>query len=837
MLEKHLQAKTSPMANAANIVRWKNYRLTLLGERLLRMERSEALRFRDAATQAVWYRDMPAQAYEAEEREGALYLTTGACEWKITEARRDCRIRLAGGDWQKISNAGNLRGTYRTLDECDGNVHSVSQDGKLVGVERIKLGVGVCSKTGVAVYDDAQSLTLGEDGEIKAERGEGTDEYIFAFGKDYRAALRALYTITGNTPLVPRFALGNWWSRYHAYTQEEYMRLLTRFQENGVPLSVATIDMDWHWSRTVDEKFRLASSGKNTQYYLGGYSLKSRVERVGWTGYTWNTDLFPDHRAMLKEIEGMGLKVTLNLHPADGVRFWDDQYAAMAAAMGVDAASEKAIPFDITDARFVNAYFDILHKPFEREGVAFWWIDWQQGTQTKMDGLDPLWSLNHYHYLDNGKESETPLILSRYGGVGSHRYPLGFSGDTSITWNTLAYLPYFMATASNVGYTWWSHDIGGHCRGEKSGEMFVRHVQYGVFSPINRLHCTSQATLSKEPWYFENGTGEIVKEWLRFRHKLVPYLYSASYRTHEAGEALVEPLYYEWDTPQAYAYKREYLFGKQLLVAPVTTKRAKDGYARTKAWLPEGVWTDIFTGDRYVAPVGGVEKTLLRTLDTIPVLIRSGGILPLAALDGRNGVKNPRKMDIGVWEGNGAFTLCEDGREEGGKGVCRTEMTATHTEKDGESVQTLALRSVGDRSVMPAGRTVRVRFQDIPASACVRVYVGGKELPARNLYLDHAAAEFAYDGAEEARIEAVYETPTAFTRLLARATDVLLRGEGKNRSKYLLWLSLQQTKTVDEYLTAIDAGERFGGDQGATERNLINGRKRTGKLPSARYLA
>jgi alpha-glucosidase (family GH31 glycosyl hydrolase) len=126
-----------------------------------------------------------------------------------------------------------------------------------------------------------------------------------------------------------------------------------------------------------------------------------------------------------------------------------------------------------------------------------------------MAGLDPLWSLNHYHYLDNAKEKENPLILSRYAGVGSHRYPLGFSGDTEITWATLDYLPYFTATASNVGYTWWSHDIGGHHRGEKEDELFVRHVQFGVLSPINRLHCSNWETLSKEPWYFLNGAGEI----------------------------------------------------------------------------------------------------------------------------------------------------------------------------------------------------------------------------------------------------------------------------------------------------------------------------------------
>ena len=132
--------------------------------------------------------------------------------------------------------------------------------------------------------------------------------------------------------------------------------------------------------------------------------------------------------------------------------------------------------------------------------------------------MDTLWSLNHYLYLDNAADTQTPLILSRYAGVGSHRYPLGFSGDTHVTWKTLGYLPYFTATASNVGYTWWSHDIGGHMQGEKSDELYTRHVQFGVLSPINRLHGSSELTMSKEPWRYLNGAGAVAENWLRFRH-------------------------------------------------------------------------------------------------------------------------------------------------------------------------------------------------------------------------------------------------------------------------------------------------------------------------------
>ena len=107
----------------------------------------------------------------------------------------------------------------------------------------------------------------------------------------------------------------------------------------------------------------------------------------------------------------------------------------------------------------------------EKEGVDFWWIDWQQGTKTKIPGLDPLWALNHYHTLDSAKNGSRPLTLSRYSGLGSHRFPLGFSGDTICSWKSLKFQPYFTGSAANAGYTWWSHDIGGHMHGIQDDEL------------------------------------------------------------------------------------------------------------------------------------------------------------------------------------------------------------------------------------------------------------------------------------------------------------------------------------------------------------------------------
>ena len=789
MLNSHLIAKTRPLAKPENIVLWQNYRITVLQDRLFRIEKSENKLFRDSATQSVWFRDMPAVPFTKEEKDGALYIQTACRTLVLCEKRKDCYI-VIDGKHVDLDNKGNLGGTYRTLDECDGGYR---MDREHERSEKVKLGMGVCSKTGVAVLDDTNSLTLSENGTVRAERGDGSDEYVFAYGNDYREAVRALYMITGNPPLVPRFALGNWWSRYHVYTDREYLTLLNRFEEENIPLTVATIDMDWHYSddREIDELFGVASKGRKGAEYGTQYSC-------GWTGYSWNKKLFPDYKKFLKDIKEKNLKITLNLHPADGIRFWEDCYEKMALATGVDPNTKQCVKFDIADENFINNYFDIVHRPFEKDGVDFWWIDWQQGTKSALEGLDPLWALNHYHYLDQCESHSAPLILSRYSGIGAHRYPLGFSGDTMITWNTLKYLPYFTLTASNAGYTWWSHDIGGHFGGEMKPELYVRHVQYGVFSPVNRLHCTSLPFMTKEPWCYGGGAGKIAADWLRLRHSLIPYLYTANYNTHQNGLALVEPLYYAYpNEPEAYAYKEEYLFG-DLLVAPATRKANSDGYTRVEAWLPAGKWTDIFTGDCYEIPAGGERKTLLRDLDSIPVLAKSGTVLPLSRDTGNN-ADNPAALEVRVYTGDGSYTLYENGAMQNKSGEFFTKFTA----KENAEGQTLIITSRGDDSVLPEARKLFVRFPEIP-EAEITLTKDGIPVPVADPLAGCASAEFTFEANSEYIMTVRYVKKSKLQKILTRALEVFKRIADKNAAKERIWNELSRADSIEKFVEIIE---------------------------------
>ena len=805
-MQKHLLVKTRGKAHCKNIVFWSDYRVSVLSPKLFRVEKSPNRVFRDDATQAIWYRDMPKQKFSVKEIGETCVIDTGACRLILSKDRGQVCVEM---EKQRIllDNAGNLLGTYRTLDCCDGNVHHRHwlPDDEPFEIELCK---GVCSKSGVAVIDDSASLTL-KDGQVKNICADGSDEYVFAFGEDYLGAVQALYDLTGRPPLVPRYALGNWWSRYHVYTDKEYLRVIQRFEERNIPLTVATVDMDWHYADYVDKTFSITEQGKNKPEYVGECTWN-----LGWTGYTWNKELFPDYKDFLRKLKEKNLKITLNLHPSDGVRYWEKQYEKMAKTMGIDPATQHYVPFDFSYDKFIDAYFQILHHPYEKDGVDFWWMDWQQPDipwHDNQDGkgarekYDPLWALNHYHYLDNAKGRETPLLLSRYAGVGSHRYPLGFSGDTKITWTTLAYLPYFTATASNIGYTWWSHDIGAHDVGFKSDELYVRHLQYGVFSPINRLHCSGNETMTKEPWYYGDGAGLIAEEYLRLRHRLIPYLYNAAYRTTVHSEPLVQPLYYQWKDEAAYAYTTEYLFGSQLLVAPVIEQKQEDGFAHVKAWIPEGRWTDIFTGEEWLADKGGKEVTLLRKLDNIPVFIKEGGILPLS-LDKGNSCLNPENLGVWAYEGNGKYSLYEDGKEEKKAGEFFTRFTSKFTQKDGACTQSLMIESEGDSNIIPENRRLTVCFKNIP-EADVRVYEDGKLIKTEEMYLDYAAVQFNFQAGKKYKVVARYAQKPYLQKVYARALKIFLETEWKNLPKMEAWYYMTHADGVKGYLEKLEEAD------------------------------
>ena len=749
---------TRPIAQKEAVVRGERYRISILTPWLLRMEYSAEGTFEDRSTQCVLNREFPVPEFQVFEKEDSLLILTEGLVFQYDKKPfspngLSIQVRGTRNTWNYGEEPDDLRGTARTLDEADG---------------AIPLEHGLISRKGYSLIDDSSSLLIREDGWVEPRKGNGLDLYFFGYGHQYEKCLEDFYRLTGHTPLLPRFVFGNWWSRFYKYTQEEYEKLILRFEKEKIPFSVAVIDMDWHLTQ-IDPRYG-----------------------SGWTGYTWNRELFPNPGSFMEWLHEHHMKVTLNVHPADGVRPHEEAYRPMAEALGKDWEKEEFIDFDITDQKFLDAYFTYLHHPNEEAGVDFWWIDWQQGNRTKIPGLDPLWMLNHYHYLDSKRNGERGLTFSRCAGLGSHRYPVGFSGDTVITWESLAFQPYFTANASNAGYGWWSHDIGGHMKGYRDEELTVRWVQFGVFSPIMRLHSTDNPFVRKEPWNFGETAERIMKRFLRLRHALIPYLYSMNYRASRQGSPLIRPMYYgEPEREETYHVPNEYYFGTEMIACPITEpldKKAKT--ASVKAWIPEGLWFDFFNGRIYQ---GGRMMLLHRELEEFPVLVRAGGIVPMAdSEEFTNSTENPDCLAVRIFPGaGGCFHLCEDGGREEENAYADTVMEWDYEQG------VFRISPEGSLSFLPERRSFRLEFWDI-CSAEAEVYIDGKK----------AAADSSYDKegqilkisvlntGRESRIEVRFKEKPEIgeNNLKDQCYRILYRAEMEYEKKVQIFQYLQEEK-------------------------------------------
>lgn len=604
----------------------KKYRITTLTDRLIRLEYQKDGQFVDDLTQIVANRNFPEVSSKLTNLDNGIRIETDGLvidydEKEFSGFGLSITLKENNAKWTYNEIGENYLGTARTLDEADGPV---------------RLENGLFSKEGFSVIDDSISALI-VDGQIRPRNNKGIDIYFFGYGKDYKGALKAFYNLTGKSPMIPRYAFGNWWSRFYKYTEESYLELVHNFQKEKVPFSVAVIDMDWHITE-IDPKYG-----------------------NGWTGYTWNKDFFPNPERFLKKLHENGLATTLNVHPADGIRGYEEMYQQMAQELGIDYKSEEPIVFDFTDSKFRDVYFKYINHFYEDMGVDFWWIDWQQGTESKMKGVDPLWLLNHYYYIDSKRNNKRGMIFSRYSGPGSHRYPVGFSGDTFATWRSLDYQPFFTANASNIGYGCWSHDICGHMHGDKSDELQIRWLQFGVFSPIMRLHSSANPFFVKEPWNQPGEYRHIMNRFMQLRHQLIPYIYTMQHLAYKDDLPMIRHMYVDYpEDERAYGLNSEYMFGNQLIVGAIT--REMDPIIRKGAvnmFLPEGRYYDLFTGISYR---GNVKGNMYRDINSIPVLLKHGGILPVESLESiSNNTGNPKALDILIGAGaNGSFELYED---------------------------------------------------------------------------------------------------------------------------------------------------------------------------------
>jgi len=607
-------------------------------------------------------------------------------------AEGNLRIRIGGDptvEWMPgTPNRGNLGGTVRTLDECKGCVD---------------LPDGILSRDGWFLLDD--SLRPLFDNGWVAPRVEGgrQDWYFFGYGRDYVRALKDLMSVGGPIPLPPRFALGSWYSRYWPYRAEEFIAIADEYARFGFPLDVMVMDMDWHLE--------------------------------GWTGYTWNRRLISYPVDLLSKLHERGLKVTLNLHPAGGVKVHEKAYSAFAKAMEVDPAKQEAIPFDCTDPVYMKNYFELLHHPLEEQGVDFWWIDWQQEAETRIPGLDPLFWLNHRHFQDLQRErpdsvARRGLTLSRWGGWGGHRYPIQFSGDTWATWEVLRFLVKFTTCAGNVGAAYWSHDLGGHfADGRTDPELFVRWLQFGAFSAAMRVHTTLSEENDRRPWLDGERFADAAREAFALRYQLLPYTYTMARKCHDTGLPLNRPMYLAHPHDDiAYVLSEQFFFGDDLIVAPVLRRgRGSSRVVDVDVWLPDGDWYELTSGHHGIGPA---HHTVGAALDHVPVFVRGGRPIPMARLGRTRSDEALDELHVRVYPGRAGKTrFYEDDGESTAYLAGECAWTPLRYEAEASGCRVQIGPTTGTYKGIPEARRLQVELPVMPRPYAV--HLNGKPASAQ----------------------------------------------------------------------------------------------------------
>lgn len=697
-----------------------NVRFTLIDEGTLRLEYAPDGKFVDNKSFMAVIREYPNVLYTI--KDNAKQVTISTSKLKLVYKKGTSPLsaeNLTISSTKAISTPfvwkpgmqqkGNLKGTYRTLDGYDGSEYQYSNPKHEMPIED-----GILATDGWSLIDDSKSLLFdgAKDWEWVTERksADGSqDWYFMAYGHDYKGALLSYTKFAGKVPLPPRYTFGYWWSRYWTYSDKDLHDLIDNFHRLSLPLDVLVIDMDWH---------------PNTEETGGG-----------WTGWDWNENIFPDYRKLLAYLDEQGVKTTMNLHPADGVRPYEKKYNEFMQRFGKNDG--KTYEWRGSDKKYVKALFDTYLHQYVDEGVDFWWLDWQQWEKDKtIKNLDNVFWCNYIWFSDmelNG--TKRPLLYHRWGGLGNHRYQIGFSGDSYATWESLSFLPYFNSTASNVLYGYWSHDIGGHqVRRYGMGvdpELYTRAMQMGQYLPILRSHSAKDPSLNKEPWAFDQATQQRLDNVINGRYTLIPYIYTMARKTYETGISLCRPLYYDSpEAKEAYEYKEEYMFGDDMLIVPITKEVNKEnGYAAAKMWLPEGQWLEYETGEMLQ---GGKTYERLFTMDEYPVYVKAGSILPYYGK-----VKNLSGTDqaviVRVFPGadKGEFLLYEDNGED--KNYVKEYATTplSYTRNGNKLSVTIGARK-GQYKDMPAQRQYYVA---LPCQkAPVNITCQGKKLP------------FTYDG-------------------------------------------------------------------------------------------
>ena len=479
----------------------------------------------------------------------------------------------------------------------------------------------ISSKQYAVLFDNASlgylDLDSKANNEITYETIGGTPNYYVIAGANWYDLVKQYTLLTGRQPLPPRWAFGNFSSRFGYHSQAETEATVKKFFTDGIPLDAVIIDIYWF--------------GKEITGTMGNLE--------------WYRDSFPNPERMMKRFKKMGVKTVLVTEPFILTTSSRWQEAVDKQVLGTDSLDNPfTYDFYFGNTGLVDIYkpearewFWNIYKDFTKQGVDGWWGDLGEpevhpsALQHVSGSADELhnsygheWAKMIYEGYRKDFPDQRPFILMRSGYAGSQRYGMiPWTGDVNRSWGGLVPQPELSLQMGMQGLAYMHSDLGGFAGGDTiDNELYTRWLQYGVFQPIYRPH--AQEHIPAEP-VFQNATTKArAKKAIELRYRLMPYIYNMAFENKTSGKPLMIPLFFnEPDNLSLLTYDSAYMWGDAFLVSPVKSP----GLKKQTIYLPKGSsWTNFYTGDVHQ---GGSRLTVPLSIENIPVFVKGGSFIPM----------------------------------------------------------------------------------------------------------------------------------------------------------------------------------------------------------------
>jgi len=476
------------------------------------------------------------------------------------------------------------------------------------------------------IFDNSASgwLDIGhrEPDVLQFDAVGGRTAYIVIAGDNFPELVGRLTAVTGRQPLPPRWAFGNFASRYGYRSERQVRDVVRRFREQDVPLDTVILDLFWF--------------GPDTVGHMGNLD--------------WDRQAWPTAEDMIADLAADGIGVVPVTEPfiLTSSKTWQDAVASGALARGPGGEPRRFDFFfgntgliDIFDESAQDWFWRFYARLFD-QGIAGSWGDLGEPEVHPADVLHRLggtgieatadevhnayghvWTQMLYEKQLRRYPEKRPFTLMRSGFVGTQRYGvMPWTGDVARTWGGLKPQVELGLQMSLFGLAYTHSDLGGFAEAKSfDDELYIRWLQYGVFQPVFRPHAPDY--LPPEPVFRDQPTRDIVREFIWLRYRLLPYLYTLAWENSMTGMPLMRPLFFEDESDLGLIDEdRAYLWGDAFLVAPVTDP----GVTSVDVRLPAGAWFDFWTDARHA---GGKTVSVPVTLETIPVLVRAGSFVPM----------------------------------------------------------------------------------------------------------------------------------------------------------------------------------------------------------------